>query len=201
MSKNRRDIEYVENSNTLIGTRTRKLIDAETGELLEVNQVSKMVYGSKNFWKCYLMDFLTVLGILDSKQVDVFIYIVENTSPSSNLFIGTYDEIAKAVGCCRQTIASIMKKLQANNFIKKKQQGVWIINPDILMKGNDNKRQILLEYYNTDESINTVNASRKSKKGKKKDDSQDEQEQTPEEQIKGQMEIVNTQCDMQEVGA
>lgn len=156
MSKNKRNIEYMENSSVLVGQKRRELMDTETGEIMQVDQITKMVYGSKNFWKCYLMDFLSVLGIIDSKQVDVFIYIVENTSPSSNLFIGTYDEISKSVGCCRQTIANIMKKLQDNNFIKRKQQGVWIINPNVIMKGNDNKRQILLNYYESDKPLNDV---------------------------------------------
>ena len=88
---------------------------------MQVDQITKMVYGQKNFWKCYLMDFLSVLGILDSKQVDVFIYIVENTNQSNNIFLGTYNKIAQDVGVCRQTIATIMKKLQEHNFIKKLQ--------------------------------------------------------------------------------
>ena len=100
------------------------------------------VYGTKNFRKCYLMDFLTVLGIIDSRQLDVFVYIAENTNPSNNTFIGTYTKISKDVGVSSRTIAKIMKKLQENNFIKKVQNGVWLVNPNILMKGGDHKRQI-----------------------------------------------------------
>ena len=36
------------------------------------------------------MDFLSILGIIDNKQVDIFIYIVENTNQSNNVFLGTY---------------------------------------------------------------------------------------------------------------
>lgn len=61
---------------------------------------------------------------------------------------------------CRQTIARIMKKLQANNFIKKVQNGVWLVNPNILMKGNDTKRQILLSYYESEEPISEISMSR-----------------------------------------
>lgn len=53
-----------------------------------------------------------------------------------------------------------MKKLQANNFIKKIQNGAWLVNPNILMKGNDNKRQILLSYYESEEPINEITMSR-----------------------------------------
>lgn len=88
------------------------------------------------------MDFLTVLGIINSKQLDIFIYIVENTNQATNMFIGTYKKISKDVKVSSKTIASIMKKLQENNFIKKVQNGVWLVNPNILMKGNDHKRPI-----------------------------------------------------------
>lgn len=155
---------YNENTQTLIGTKKRELIDTETGEQILVDQITKRVYGSKNFWKMYLMDFLTVLGIIDSKQLDVFIYIVENTNQSTNTFIGTYDKISKDANVSRQTIAKIMKKLQENNFIKKVQNGVWVVNPNILMKGNDTKRQILLSYYESDEPINEMTFSRTQRK-------------------------------------
>lgn len=139
---------YSEATQTLIGSKKRELVDMETGEQIIVDQITKRVYGTKNFWKCYLMDFLAVLGVFDSKQVDVFIYIVENTNQATNLFIGTYKSIADNTGVSQPTIATIMKKLQAHNFVRKVQNGVYMVNPNILMRGNDNKRQILLSYYN-----------------------------------------------------
>ena len=153
-------LEYIQDTQTLVGSRKRELLDVQTGEQIFVDQITKRVYGSKNFWKCYLMDFLTVLGIIDSKQLDVFIFIVENTSQSTNTFLGTYDHIAKQVGVSRPTIAKIMKKLQENNFIRKIQNGAWLVNPNILMKGNDTKRQILLSYYESEEPINEISMSR-----------------------------------------
>ncbi len=57
-----------------------------------------------------------------------------------------------------------MKKLQVNNFIKKVQNGVWLVNPNILMKGNDNKRKILLSYYNSENPIDEISVSRVKRK-------------------------------------
>lgn len=54
------NFQYIQDTQTLIGNRTRELLDVETGEKITVNQITKRVYGSKNFWKCYLMDFLTL---------------------------------------------------------------------------------------------------------------------------------------------
>ena len=143
-----KSMTYIANTQTLIGEQKRTLIDQQTGEILHVDQVFKRVYGSRQFWKIYLMDFLTVLGIIDSKQLDVFIYIAENTNSSTNIFLGTYKEIAAATGVSQPTIAKIMRKLQEANFIRKRGhgKGIWYVNPNILMKGNDNKRQMLLTW-------------------------------------------------------
>lgn len=157
-------LTYASQTQTLIGERKRELVDRETGEVIWVDQITKRAYGSKQFWKCYLMDFLMVLGIVDNKQVDVFIYIVENTHQANNTFIGTYKHIAKDVGVSEPTIAKIMKKLQQNNFIKKVQNGVWLVNPNILMKGGEHKRQILLSYFENDEPANEITISRTKQK-------------------------------------
>ncbi|EOO23302.1 hypothetical protein IIU_07057 [Bacillus cereus VD133] len=156
MTKYDENLEYHAENQTLIGQKKRELVDTETGEVIHVDQITKRVYGTKNFWKMYLMDFLTVLGIIDNKQLDIFIYIAENTNHSNNLFIGTYKQISKNVGVSEPTIAKLMKKLQTNNFIKKKQNGVYIVNPNIMMKGNDTKRQILLSYYEETKPLNSI---------------------------------------------
>ena len=153
-------LDYVANTQTLIGTQKRELLDTASGELIYVDQIVKRVYGSKHFWKIYLMDFLSILGLFDSKQVDVFIYIAENTKASDNLFIGTYDKIAKDTEVSKSTVVRIMKKLQEHKFIKRVQNGVWLVNANILMKGNDHKRQMLLSYFESDEPINEITVAR-----------------------------------------
>ena len=139
--------EYIENTKTLIGTKRKELIDKETGEIIEVDQITKKVYGQKNFWKLYLSDFLPVLGIVENKQVDILIYILENTQPSNNMFIGTYKTIRENTKASETTIAKVMKKLQEQKFLKKIQNGLWQGSPNIMMKGNENKKQLLLSYF------------------------------------------------------
>lgn len=158
-----RNMEYHSESQTLIGQKKRTLVDKDTGEIIQVDQITKRVYGTKHFWKVYLMDFLSILGIMDNKQLDVFIYIAENTNQSNNLFIGSYRTIAADVKVSLSTVTRIMKKLQENDFIKKVQNGVYQVNPNIMMKGNDSKRQVLLSYYNDEKELNTTRALNTSK--------------------------------------
>lgn len=152
MRKFDKSMEYISQNQTLIGKQKKRLIDEETGERIEVEQITKRALGQKQFWKIYLMDFLQVLGLLDSKQVDILIYILENTEQANNTFIGTYDKIQAAVGVSRGTVAAVMTKLQQNNFISKVQNGVWQVSPHIMMKGSEHKKSLLLNYY--DDSSN-----------------------------------------------
>ena len=162
----RKSIEtaYNEDTQTLVGTRQRRLVDMDTGEQIHVDQITKRVYGSKQFWKTYLADFLAVLSIFDSKQLDVFIYIADNTNPSNNVFLGTQEKVAKAVGCSRGTVATIMKKLQEQQFLKMISPGAYFVNPNIIMKGSDHKRQMLLTWeqsdFQSDEAISMIRARR-----------------------------------------
>ena len=101
------------------------MIDKETGEIIEVDQITKKAYGQKNFWKLYLSDFLPVLGIVENKQVAILMYILENIHSSTNIFIGTYKTIRKNTKASETTIAKIMKKLQEKKFLKKIQNRLW----------------------------------------------------------------------------
>lgn len=148
-----KNFEYVQSTQTLIGTQKKRLVDVDTGEQIEVDQITKRAYGQKQFWKVYLLDFLQVLGILDSKQIDVLIYILENTNASNNTFIGSQRNIADKTKVSLQTVSKILVKLQENGFVKKIQNGVYQVSPNILMKGSEHKKSILLNYYQEDNSI------------------------------------------------
>lgn len=152
--------EFDSQTKTLIRTTQQEYVNVSTGETVILDNILKVTFGTKAFWKCYLFDFLTILGIFDSRQADVFVYICENTNQSTNLFIGTYEKISTDVACSRATVAKIMKKLQEHNFIKRVQNGVWMVNPNLLVRGNEHKRQILLSYYQSEKPISQISFSR-----------------------------------------
>lgn len=144
---NKKGWEYSEKTQTLVGQTRKKLQDLDTGEVIEVDQITKRALGQKQFWKVYLMDFLAILGIIDSKQLDVLIFILENTTSANNIFLGTYRVIAEKTGISLDTVRRTMVKLQQKGFITKIQNGAYQVSPNIMMKGNEHKKQLLLNYY------------------------------------------------------
>lgn len=144
---NRVQLEYDSYTQTLIGTQKKKLQDMETGELIEVDQITKRALGQKQFWKIYLMDFLQVLGGFEFKQLDVLIYILEHTDPGNNTFIGTYRKICTEADVSRDTVSRTIHLLMEKGFIKKVQTGVYQVSPNIMMKGSEHKKSLLLNYF------------------------------------------------------
>lgn len=144
-----------------IGEKTRRLEDTDTGEIVDVTQITKVVHGTKQFWKLYLIDFMKVLDIMESKQLDVLIHILEHTDPKTNLYIGTYKEISKRCNVSQPTIATVMRKLQKVGFIAKKQNGVYRISAKFLHKGDERKQAILLSYFNAEQPNNNFEEEKK----------------------------------------
>lgn len=142
---------YDESTKTAICTTVDEWVNVSTGERANFAQITKRIYGQKNFWKVYLMDFLAILGIMDSRQLDVFCYVCENTHQGDNLFIGTQRQVAEAIGCSTKTVNIIFKKLISASFMTKVNISVYRINPDVLVRGNESKKQILLSYYREEE--------------------------------------------------
>lgn len=159
MSKYDKSLEYVSSTQTLVGQQRKRLLDQDTGEVIEVDQITKRALGQKQFWKLYLIDFLQVLGVLDSKQVEVLIYILENTKSSDNTYIGTYRKTAEGSRVSLDTATKVMRKLQEQKdgngkpFLSRIQNGVYQVNPLIMMKGSEHKKNLLLNYYD-DSKIN-----------------------------------------------
>lgn len=148
MAKFDKSMEYISQTQTLIGQQRKRLVDQDTGEVIEVDQITKRALGQKQFWKIYLMDFLQVLGGFEYKQLDVLIYILEHTEAANNTFIGTYRSLEKSVGVSYDTVRRTITLLQGKGFLKKVSNGVYQVSPTIMMKGSDHKKSLLLNYFN-----------------------------------------------------
>lgn len=153
MSKNNydEDLQYIANTQTLIGQKHRTLVDTETGEHIDVVQITKRSYGRDRFWKLYLYNFMNILSDFEIKKIDVLIYICEHTNPSTNLYIGSIRKTARKTGISVPTVQRTFRILSENNLLKQLQVGLYMVNPEIMLQGNDRKKEILLSLYREDD--------------------------------------------------
>ena len=149
---------WSERGNDMVKVEKGISVNTSTGEVCDV-YIEKEV-SSQNFWKIWLGDILTVLGIIsNSKQLDVVLYIMENIRPSDNLFVGSYDKIATGSNVSKRTVIRTMQKLLETEFLKKVQNGVYAVNAKYIVKGNENKRRMIIDYQNTLEPYNKNDTS------------------------------------------
>lgn len=128
-------------------SRTKRYIDEDGNEGIQTD-IFKKVYGAKHFWRVWLGDLLHTLGLINnSKQLDIVFYVLENTDPSNNLYIGTLRSTSEKTGVSYKTVAKIFKKMQDVDMITRQQSGLYKVKPTLLMKGDDNKKQRLLVEY------------------------------------------------------
>lgn len=122
---------------------TLRVYDDLTGE----TERYRRIYSGKSFWKLYMDEFLEILRAFDDKRLNILAYILKNTHPSTNRFSGTYRSISNACDVSLSTVTQVMKLLRDKKFIKKLQNGTYIISPNVLMKGDDRKMgRILREF-------------------------------------------------------
>lgn len=131
------------------------ILNKDTGEIMDV--VIHKEVSSQNFEKIFLTDLLLSLQLLNVKALDVLLYIIKNRNYSNNTLIATQQEIAKGSKVSLRTVSNIMKALQKGNFLVKKSSGVYIINPQIIIKGNENKKRMVVEYYRDVQNKNDKN--------------------------------------------
>ena len=132
-------------------------VNLETGEANEI--IIHKDVDSQNFVKVFMADFLVALGILNSKSVAVVCYILQNIKYSDNTLIATKQQIADGSGTSVRTVYNVLPQLQKVGFMKRKTTGVYVINPKYVIKGNENKRRMIIDYYNKDERTGDQNGT------------------------------------------
>jgi ubiquinone/menaquinone biosynthesis C-methylase UbiE len=121
-------------------------------------------FPKSNFIKLNMVDFArSIETISDSKQLNVILHILNNIN-YDNQYIGTMTDTQKSIGekskISYETIKNTFKKLCKSDFMRKMQDGVYMVNPFLLTKGPQIQFVKMLQKYNnlsvrTDSSSNT----------------------------------------------
>ncbi len=133
---------------------TKKYLDTDTGEIVSAEVIVKNIEQDNNFFKVWLMDMLGILSIVGNKKIKVIEFILSNIRREDNTISMTHREVAKKTGVSLKSVTDTFKILQETNFLKRVRNGLYMINPDILVRGKTKKRINLLIQYNTDIECN-----------------------------------------------
>lgn len=145
-----------------------KYVNQETGQV-EDFQVIQMEDRDFNFHKLWLGHIITSLDMIGNEKIKVLTYMLESAN-QDNVILGTQRGIAQAVGVSVPTVNATIKSLLESNLIKMLQQGVYVLNPDIIFKGGHNKRMNVLLQYTSTGSAEPVEPKKKRGRPRKKND-------------------------------
>ena len=126
---------------------TQRLIDEQSGEVIEVDKLYRK-QTSGNFHKAYLIQLISMMDLIGGKKFQVVNYILDNIQWSNNTLIATVKELVQATETSKQTVITTLKLLEEGNIIKRR-TGALMLNPELLMRGDDQKQKyLLLEFGN-----------------------------------------------------
>lgn len=130
---------------------TASYINASTGEIVDM-QVSQIEERDFNFMKIWMSNFIATLEIVGNKKTKLCYWIIDNIN-KENMLIGTLRQISERTNISLETVRITMDILQDADFLRRKSQGVYMINPDIIFKGGRGKRLNILNQYNASPKI------------------------------------------------
>lgn len=125
---------------------TEQYINARTGEIEEM-QVTSIEDRDYNFSKVWMRNFIATLDIVGNQKTKLCFWIIEHVN-KQNVLIGTMRSISKESGISLETVRKTMSILLDADFLRRVQNGVYIINPDIVFKGSRSGRMNVLNQYN-----------------------------------------------------
>lgn len=137
---------------------TERYINANTGEIEEM-QVTSIEERDFNFTKVWMQNFILTLDIVGNQKTKFCFWLIDNLNRDNQL-IGTQRDMADKSGVSLQTVSITLKLLMDADFLRKKQSGVYIVNPSVIFKGTRSARLNILNQYSESEHIQLTDEER-----------------------------------------
>lgn len=181
---------------------TEQYINARTGEIEEM-QVTSIEDRDFNFSKVWMRNFITTLDIVGNQKTKLCFWIIDHVN-KQNVLIGTMRGIANETGISLETVRKTMSILLDADFLRRVQNGVYIINPDIVFKGSRTGRMSVLNQYNMSERVEMTDEEKLANlmdsinKLSKQADTLKEKIASKNNQLPGQQEIIDADMHIKE---
>lgn len=124
---------------------TQKFVNVQTGEV-EDFQVTSIEERDFNFHKVWMKNFINTLEIVGNQKSKLCFWIIDNLNRDNQLCM-TYRQIAEKTHISLDTVRVTMKLLLEADFLRRVNQGCYVVNPDIVFKGSRTGRLNVLNTY------------------------------------------------------
>ena len=151
-----------------------------------------------------MRNFIATLDIVGNQKTKLCFWIIDHVN-KQNVLIGTMRSIADESGISLETVRKTMSILLDADFLRRVQNGVYIINPDIVFKGSRTGRMNVLNQYNMSERVEMTdeeklaNLMNSINKLLKQANTLEQKIANKNNQVPGQQEIIDTEMRMREV--
>jgi len=138
--------------------------DPLTGEVRETNKVMiPYGYKDKDFCKVYYHTIQKLADLPKSCQ-KVMDWCFENMDTENKVYILNQKKVAENIGLAYKTVRNAISKLTKQGFLKKLENGLYMVNPALACKIDDN-RDLLIQFVDKETFEQFVENAVKSVKG------------------------------------
>lgn len=124
---------------------TQQFVNVRTGEI-EDFQVTSVEERDFNFHKVWMKNFINTLEIVGNQKSKLCFWIIDNLNRDNQLCM-TYRQIAEKTHISLDTVRVTMKLLLEADFLRRVNQGCYVVNPDIVFRGSRTGRLNVLNTY------------------------------------------------------
>lgn len=124
---------------------TQEFINADTGEI-ESMQVSSIEDRDFNFTKVWMRNLISTLDIVGNQKTKLCFWLIDNLNKENQINL-TQRQIADKANISLQTVNITMKILLDADFLRRINTSSYMVNPDIMYKGQRPARLNLLSQY------------------------------------------------------
>lgn len=136
---------------------TQQFVNVRTGEI-EDFQVTSVEERDFNFHKVWMKNFINTLEIVGNQKSKLCFWIIDNLNKENQICM-TYRQIAEKTGISLDTVRVTMKLLLEADFLRRINQGCYVVNPDVVFKGSRTGRLNVLNTYTDIEKHETSEVS------------------------------------------
>ena len=119
------------------------IMNKTTGEMVNVDIFIEQI--PKEYWeRAYAKVLAEYIGVAGTATNKVLAWLIKNKD-SNNQIIGTFSRIAEECETTVPTVSALFQKLYKREFLKKIQNGIYMLSPSLLRHGSQTKGAILFK--------------------------------------------------------